>query len=147
MANVKDVANYFVIRSHDEQGEDADITPLKLQKLCYYAQGIYLATKNKKLFKDDILAWEHGPVVKALHSEYGGRGAQVIAKPELTLDDLELNFEEKQTLSDVYSYFGQFSAWKLRNMTHQETPWINTASNCVIELELIKKYFKDNIIA
>jgi uncharacterized phage-associated protein len=40
------------------------ISNLKLQKLLYYAQGFYLAIYGKALFEEDIVAWEHGPVVR-----------------------------------------------------------------------------------
>lgn len=147
MANVLDVANYFIVKSHNEQGDDADITILKLQKLCYYAQGLHLATKNQPLFNNDLLAWTHGPVVKELHDAFGGRGAVVIDKPNLELAQMSITPEELETINDVYSYFGQFSAWKLRNMTHQEAPWLNTARNDIISRELIKAYFEENIVA
>jgi uncharacterized phage-associated protein len=147
MANIMDVANYFILKSHNEQGDNIDITLLKLQKLCYYAQGVHLATKDNSLFSNELLAWEHGPVVKELHDRFGKRGAIVLEKPEAKIEDLKLNADELQTLEDVYSYFGQFSAWKLRNMTHQEAPWIQTLTNSVISIDVIKTYFKENIIA
>ena len=46
-------------------------------------------------------------------------------------------------LESVYEEFGQYSAWKLRNMTHKETPWLSTKKNDVIRLDVIEKYFKD----
>ncbi len=148
MAQILDVANYFIIRSHTEHGDDADITILKLQKLCYYAQGVHLASKNKVMFSNDLLAWTHGPAVEALHQTFGGCGAVVIDMPhDLLLKDLNLTDDENQTLEDVYSYFGQFSAWKLRNMTHLEAPWLNTTKDSVINIDLIQSYFKENIIA
>lgn len=30
--------------------------------------------------------------------------------------------DEEEILNQVYEYFGQYSAWKLHNMTHQERP-------------------------
>lgn len=47
-------------------------------------------------------------------------------------------------LENVYEVFGQFSAWKLRDMTRQETPWKETMKNHVISKESIKKYFQEN---
>jgi len=147
MANIMDVANYFILTSYNEQGDNIDITLLKLQKLCYYAQGVHLATKGNRLFMNDLLAWEHGPVVKELHERFGKRGAIVLEKPKAKIEDLKLKKDELKILKDVYSYFGQFSAWKLRNMTHQEAPWIQTPANNVIDIDLMKTYFKENIIA
>ncbi len=44
------------------------ITQLKLQKLMYIAQGIHLALYDAPLFKEEIEAWQHGPVVRELYS-------------------------------------------------------------------------------
>jgi len=153
MLTIQNVADFFIIRSHEDQLEnqldEADITPLKLQKLCYYAQGTHLAKHDKKLFNDDIYAWAHGPVVPSLYNKYQSYGAQTIPRPANSLgsQDLILTEEERETLSDVYLYFGQFSASKLRNMTHEETPWLKTPKNNIIDCELIKSYFKENIVA
>ena len=47
---------------------------------------------------------------------------------------------------EVYEVFGKYSAWGLRNMTHQEDPWKNTPNSGVISKESIKKYFKEHYI-
>lgn len=38
-------------------------------------------------------------------------------------------------------YFGQYSAWKLRNMSHEERPWKETVINNTIDPGLIREYF------
>lgn len=138
-----DVATFFLSIA---DRKEADITNMKLQKLCYYAQGVYLAvTDGEPLFDNEFLHWEHGPVCKELWQKYTHYGSNVIPEPS---EDTAYKFTEKQIeiLNDVYSYFGQFSAWKLRNMTHNETPWINTNNNEIIPKDMIKTYFKNYII-
>jgi uncharacterized phage-associated protein len=54
--------------------------------------------------------------------------------------------EDKEMLEAVYQYFSQYSAWKLREMTHQEAPWKNTQLSTAISEDLIKDYFKREII-
>lgn len=61
-----DVAKYFLILVDREAGDT--ITELKLQKLMYIAQGIHLALYDSPLFKEEIEAWQDGPVVPALRS-------------------------------------------------------------------------------
>ena len=34
--------------------------------------------------------------------------------------------EDSALMDEVYEVYGQFSAWKLRNMTHEEASWKNT---------------------
>lgn len=46
----------------------------------------------------------------------------------------------------VYDEFGQYTAWRLRNMTHQEAPWLKTEQNDVISKELIRDYFLENYV-
>ena len=41
---------------------------------------------------------------------------------------------------------GKYSAWGLRNMTHQEDPWLKTQRNEEIPLPLIKDYFEKTYI-
>lgn len=127
-----------------EQGADL-ISNLKLQKLLYYAQGVYLALRNDPLFFEDIVAWQHGPVVAEVYHQYKSNGSIGI---ELTED---FNFDSidedtTQILEVVYDEFAQYSAWKLRNMTHNETPWLETNTGDTIKNDSIKKYFLENYI-
>jgi uncharacterized phage-associated protein len=38
--------------------------------------------------------------------------------------------------------YGQFAAWKLRNMTHQEPPWCMTPAGQEITHDALRAYFK-----
>ena len=64
MANVDDVAAYLV----DHQ----PMTAMKLEKLVYYGQALYLVWHGVPLFEDPIEAWANGPVVRALYDEHRG---------------------------------------------------------------------------
>ena len=97
---------------------------------------------DEPLFEEDILAWQHGPVVESVYHQYKGNGSQGIPFEE----DFEFSLftqKENELLTEVYDVFGQYSAWKLRNMTHQERPWMETAQNAVIPKQTIKDYFKE----
>lgn len=59
-----DVAKWFIRRNRIEEAKEADkLSLLKLLKLLYYAEGCSLALNDRSLFSEDIIAWEHGPVV------------------------------------------------------------------------------------
>lgn len=125
---------------------DADlISNLKLQKLLYYAQGCFLACFDRPLFNEPIVAWEHGPVVESVYQEYKVNRANGIVFDEDFIN--EFDDEEESLLEEVYNTFAKYSAWGLRNMTHQETPWINTQQSGEISQDSIKKYFKEHYIA
>ena len=48
-------------------------------------------------------------------------------------------------LEEVYSVYGQFSALRLRSITHEEPPWMNTPQGDVIPLEAMKDYFRTQV--
>ena len=134
------VANYFLTQQDDDAGDY--ISNLKLQKLMYYAQGFYLALHGEPLFAESIEAWKHGPVIPGLYHKYKEYGSDFIpADPDFEIDSIPKKVRDH--LDEVYSVFGQFSAWKLRNMTHGEAPWINNERfSTVISHKEMEEYFK-----
>lgn len=141
-----DIAKWFLNENRSRMNdEDSDyITHLKLQKLLYYAQGCYLAVTGKALFEEDLLAWEHGPVVNEVYQLYKSYGSNPIKFDE----DYDNNIDDftQGILHEVFDVFGQYSAWKLRQMTHNEKPWLDTKRNHVIDRDLIKDYFQKEYI-
>lgn len=114
------VAKYFLALQDEDAGDL--ISHLKLQKLLYYAQGLYLAMTGTPLFPERIEAWQHGPVVPDIYHAFKGWGGNPIPVEQGNArgirDEAIVDF-----LNEVYDVFGQYSAWKLRNMTHQEAPY------------------------
>jgi uncharacterized phage-associated protein len=141
-----DVANYFLKRQVVEEGDL--MTNLKLQKLVYYAQGFYLAMTSNPLFNEPIEAWAHGPVCVPLYHEYKGYESGAIPVPVDV--NAHILFDEKQheVLDMVQTYFGQFSAWKLSNMTHEEPTWTNAFYRAKKEIthKEMRDYFKTQLI-
>lgn len=123
--NADFIADYFRACTDPDAGDT--LSNLKLQKLCYYAAGIIAAVRTDNptpLFEDRIEAWLHGPVVPSQYRRFAQYGSDAIAEIE------DFNFDaiepaDASILNDVHSFYGQYSAWKLRNMTHEEAPWIN----------------------
>lgn len=141
--SAKDVAKVLLKLSEPDSGDV--LTNLKIQKLLYYVQGFHLALKERPLFKEDILRWQHGPVVREVYDEYRSNGANVICIPE----DFEPSMfigSEIELITEVNKVYGQFSGWKLRDMTHNEKPWKDTGENEVIDPELMKSYFKTLLV-
>lgn len=146
MLSALDVARYFLAKSDPESGEL--VSNLKLQKLCYYAQGCHLALFGTPLFREPIKAWAHGPVVPTLWHEYKSNGSGAIHPPT------DINFElydqgAQEFLDEVLSVYGQFSAWKLRNMTHEEPPWKEAygSEDDTINTSSMREYFKNLVNA
>jgi len=139
------VAEYFLSKVDADAGDC--ISNLKMQKLVYYAQGFVLAITSKKLFNEDIIAWQHGPVVPELYESYKQFSASCIPVPErIDIKSILENSDLVEILNDVYNVYGQFSAWKLRNMTHEELPWKEVEINDTIKSTTMKKYFKTLLV-
>lgn len=141
--NAINVAKYFLSKTLES---DENITNLKLQKLLYYAQGYHLALFDNELFQEEIEAWTHGPVCPKIYHEFKEYGSNSI--PYTNMENFSECFTNEQLdfLDEVYNVFGQFSAWKLRDMTHEESPWINNkAFNGIISTDEMNDYFKSRV--
>ncbi len=142
MMPAHDVAKYFVFLVDEDAGDS--ITNLKLQKLLYYAQGANLALYDEPLFPERIEAWTHGPVVPDVYHRYKQHSGEPI--PVEPIDLSAYNAQVQEVLDEVNSVFGQFSALKLRAMTHNEPPWTQTPQGEIISLDLMKEFFKTMVI-
>ncbi|RPA62155.1 DUF4065 domain-containing protein [Gordonia oryzae] len=117
-----DIAKWFVAWADPEDA----LTNMKLQKLLYYAQGHHLGSNGKPLFSDSLQAWSHGPVVPAVYHEFKRFGAAPIELDDS--DDFTWDRIDDDTsfyLGQVWNTYGGFTAARLRNMTHEEAPWLN----------------------
>ncbi|SFF67982.1 Uncharacterized phage-associated protein [Clostridium cadaveris] len=154
MFEAENIARWFLLRNKTEQDADEcveSITNLKLQKLLYYAQGVHLAITGQPLFEDEIQAWKHGPVIPKIYEIYKGNKGEPI-EVENDESDLALlaKVEERKEVADtlefVFNEYGQYSAWGLRNMTHQERPWKETNLNNIISKDLIREFFSEEVV-
>jgi uncharacterized phage-associated protein len=137
MKKASQIAKAFLKLSQPEIGDT--VSNLKLQKLLYYAQGFNLAINNKPLFEENLIAWEHGPVVKEVYDIYSKHSSNSIPVPE---EEVKLSGPEIELIDNVWKVYGQFSAWRLRQMTHDEAPWKSTTRNQTISQEKLKTFFK-----
>ncbi len=133
-----DVAKWLIVYNNSQENADL-LTDLKLQKLLYYAQGTAIKYTGKSLFNESLVAWDLGPVVPEVYNKYKKYGKKPIdepmEKPNFGNNDVEV------ILKDVYEDYGQFSAFKLVEMTHNEAPWKETPKNDVILIDKIRSFF------
>ncbi|MGD1806882.1 Panacea domain-containing protein [Dapis sp. BLCC M126] len=120
MKSAVDIARYFLCRVDREAGDT--ISPLKLQKLVYYAQAWSLVFRNKPLFFQDIEAWVYGPAISDVWDEYKPYHYRDIPPPE---ELIEFAKDEIEVLEEVWDTYGELSARYLQELTHSETPWRN----------------------
>jgi uncharacterized phage-associated protein len=139
----QDIARYFISKSADNPLEN-DLTNMKLQKLCSYAQGHYLALHERPLFTNDIEAWTHGPVIREIYHEYKKYKTNPIPPAPIKEDLYQADI--KKFLDDIYMQYGKYAAWTLSSMTHQDSYWCNTPRDAVIPHHLMLSHFKELIV-
>ncbi|MGD1715967.1 Panacea domain-containing protein [Dapis sp. BLCC M172] len=80
MINPLEVAKYFIMRAY-EDGREAQITNMKIQKLLYYSQCLYLALNGEPLFAGEIQAWRYGLVCPPAYKFYSKFEAEQLPIP------------------------------------------------------------------
>jgi uncharacterized phage-associated protein len=141
--DAKAIANYFLDLA-EAKGER--LTPMKLQKLVYYAHGWHLAITGKALLDEVIQAWSFGPVVETLYQAFRDFGADPITEKAKDMDSTPIagtmrwkfkihtpsiddyasedNEFTKSLLNKIWTIYGRYTAIQLSNMTHAPgTPW------------------------
>lgn len=148
MATALDVANFFIDSAKDTENP---MTNMRVNKYVYLAQGYALAKLGRPLFRDEIQAWEHGPVVPALYQLFksdirdepirsmrGGYGRNTFSDDEI------------QVMIDVLMDFDEYSTEAISRMTHgKDSPWSKAYcgrySNNPISLDDMKEYFAQRV--
>jgi uncharacterized phage-associated protein len=121
MINCLTVARYFIMRAY-EDGIDAEMTNMKVQKLLYYSQSLHLALYDEPLFVEEIQAWRYGPVCPPAYKFYSDFEAKQLPIPRQESLS-QLPSEKKELLEEIWQYFGNYHAYRLSDMTHAEFPW------------------------
>ena len=139
MITILDAAKYFVHLSYSESR--ASLTSLKLQKILYFAQGWSFVWDNKPLFAETFEAWQYGPVNPKIYNYFKKYGRNEIPKKEEILYVTDVESEE--TMEAVWNNYGDYNAFELVEMTHEQTPWKEAyENNTCITNEDIKQYFQ-----
>lgn len=131
-----------------------EVTPLALQKMLYYIQGIYMVLFNAELFGEECEAWAHGPVFKDVYEVFKDFKFNPIDDTRFSMFQnrfSELSENEKKVIDLVLESFGMYSGKVLEQITHGEAPWRDARANCqpgepsneLISKEAIKAYFSD----
>lgn len=120
------IANTF-IRKAREEGR-GDLTPMKLLKLVYIAQGWSLGINNQPLFAEEIEAWKYGPVIPALYHQIKQyRSHPVEAELPQPTQGEHIQADDQRLLDRVWETYGQHDGITLSSITHQPgTPWDQT---------------------
>ncbi|HTF66488.1 MAG TPA: type II toxin-antitoxin system antitoxin SocA domain-containing protein [Edaphobacter sp.] len=137
------VAEYFLFLADNER---RPLSPMQILKLVYIAHGWMLGLHNRPLVNEPIEAWQYGPVIRSLYQRYKKYGSRPVddgpaQRPSGFEDD------ERRTMEQVWSGYGQWSAVSLSALTHETgSPWDITVKESgmgsVIPNDLIEDHYR-----
>lgn len=140
--NAKDIARYVLVYY---ERHNTGCSNLKLQKVLYFLQAEFLVTKRKRLFREPIIAWDFGPVVKEVYEEYKMFGSGTIPIAYMTSPFIEL--EDLQILDTMLTELQDYSSATLTNITLHQSPWrqnYNRERENEIPIQDIYNFFKES---
>ena len=131
-----------------------EVTPLALQKILYFIQGIHMVLFEKPLYPEDCQAWVHGPVYANVYYLFRNFKYSPIDDTRFVLfrgKSKDLTDDEKRVIDMVLKTFGMYSGKILESITHHEAPWLEARvgyeaeemSNVVIPKSDMKAYFTE----
>jgi uncharacterized phage-associated protein len=118
---------------------DKNITPMKLQKLAYYAKAWALVA-GRPCIDAAFERWEYGPVNRSIYLSYRDFSKQSIPTPA-TPSEQQIQGEDAELLKFFLDPYVNQSAVALSAMTHKETPWTDTPPDQVIPDQVIYDYY------
>ncbi|MCT3721331.1 SocA family protein [Elizabethkingia anophelis] len=150
------IANYFIFKSFEE---GLSMTPMKVLKLVYIANGWYLGYTGNTLITERSQAWQYGPVISTVYDAFKIYGRNEIEKIFVPSQYLQEDYQKLITdkyivsfLDSVWNIYKKYNALELSDLTHQEgTPWSITyksmGNRSTIPNDLIEQHYKDKIDA
>lgn len=124
MHDSRTVANRFLALANQR---GVALTPMQLLKLVYIAHGWMLALAGTRLIRDEVQAWQYGPVIPRLYNalrSYRNQGVREFV--QAPAGDL-LSPDEESLIDQVFQIYGDKSGPQLSALTHApNTPWAKT---------------------
>lgn len=147
-SKIDQIANYIIIRL-------GEVTPLALEKLLFFSNGVNYALNGEQLISENSQAWQHGPVYPYIYNKYKKFGYKPIdtgINSEHGCMQSLLTKDEIKAIDLVIRTFGLYSPKTLEMISHMQTPWIekrvgykaDEAGNEIISEESIKLYYIEN---
>ena len=88
----------------------------RLNKYLFLSQVVFLAKYEKKLISDDFVAYDNGPVIKSIISNY-----QIISARK---EQVDIPNDIKVFLDKIYDSLENASYEELIEITHEDPEWI-----------------------
>jgi uncharacterized phage-associated protein len=120
MYDSKVIANRLIDLAR-ERGET--LTPMQLIKLVYIAHGWMLGLYHRPLIRDEVQAWQYGPVIPRLYNAVRSYKGQPVEQ-EISCAAEDIDPRSEDIVSQVFDQYGHLSGPALSRLTHASgTPW------------------------
>jgi len=141
--------------------EEIPVTPMKLQKMLYLANGISYKRKGKKLIDERFEAWDYGPVVENVYHEFKEYRGDPIPGPKnvpvfkdggsvVNSSAISVTDEDLQLIKEAWDNAKNLDGLTLSKWSHnQNSPWDKAfhsqPKSVYIADHDIKEYFENFI--
>lgn len=147
-SKIDQIANYIITHM-------GEVTPLALEKLLSFSNGVNYAVNGEQLIFEDNQAWAHGPVYPDMYNKYKKFGYKPIDDGIYSTHGCvlsKLTDKEISAIDLVINTFGLFSPKTLENISHSQQPWEekrigykdDEAGQEVIDQNSIKSFYINN---
>lgn len=156
---IKSVDNFITLIQKDRKLDGLDVakyiltkircTHLKLEKLTYFCYADYLCRYHKKLFYDDIYAFQYGPVISSVYGKFKKKGYEEIDEKDIDSGDIyemparsrilfaEDGLDKIRSIDETLMRYGKYTANELVTMTHREnSPWSLSGKGRIIKSKI-----------
>ena len=109
----------------------------------YFIQAEFIACYNTKLFNEDILAWDFGPVVPSVYHEYARYGSATIFLNPKYCRKAYVDVSHQEIINAVIKETRTYTNTDLTKICHNQKPWKTARlryGNVISPYEL-KEYF------
>ena len=147
-SKIEQISNYLI--THLEE-----VTPLALEKLLFFSNGVNYALNGSRLITEESQAWAHGPVYPCVYNKYKKYGYKPINDGIYSTHGClvsKLSDDEIKAIDLVIKTFGLYSPKTLEKISHSQIPWIEKrngyseeeAGNDIIDENSVKNFFIEN---
>ena len=138
MASILDVAKFVLEES--ARTSRPEVSTMKLQKICYFVQGWYLAINNgRPMFSEDFYAWKYGPVNPALYDFCEDKVSVTTNSIEFSGVTPDLSAYQKDFIKKVLTACDPYTGLQLADMTSTHVAWQKAGAG-------MRKSGEDNLI-
>ncbi len=136
--DVFDIASYIINYCCER---NIKISNLKLQKLLYFTQTLFLISNRQVCFDAVIEAWDYGPVVPEVYRKYKMYGSMSIPEENDYVNSIDE--EDQDKINGMLSKMANMDAFDLVRITHKQDPWIESYNRVdrTITPEQIERFF------